>query len=183
LVKTPYLNLLNLSRIHYSQWENGFRGVVVNIEAVNQRIFKLKQLQAQILAKLPNIAPPSSQLDGSKGWTSSKLISAYLVDNFPRQHLTPTPSGIYFFDDEARLKLLQKHPDNQIIKLFNDFKKKEKTITYLTSIQTKSHQGVLQYDYQTCGTATGRFTTSRPPFHNFPKRPPNPKTLTLQEEI
>lgn len=161
----------------------GFQGVEVDIQLVNQRIQKMNQLKDQILSKLPNITTPKSKAQ-NKGWNSPPLISQYLTTHFPTKDLPDKlPSGIYPFDKTNRLKLLQKYPNNPIIKLVNDLRRKESIIEDLITIRDKSSQGILQYGYMTCGAATGRFITSRPAFHNFSKEAPNPNTLTLQEEI
>lgn len=131
----------DISPIHYLQWKNGFKGIEIDIKAVNQRIIQMQQLRDKIVDKLPNITTPSSK-SGNKGWNSSKLISKYLSEQFPIQELDKlnikTPSNIYSFDKTSRLKLLQKYPNNQIIKLVNDLHKKEHIIEELTTIRDKS---------------------------------------------
>lgn len=130
---------LKLSRLHFQQWQNGFQGVEVDVQAVNQRIQKMNQLRDQILSKLPNNTTPKSKAS-NKGWSSPRLISSYLTTHFPIKDLgEPLESGIYPFENKTnRLKLLQKYPNNPIIKLVNDLKKKDSIIEDLITIREKS---------------------------------------------
>jgi len=46
----------------------------------------------------------------------------------------------------------------------------------------RKHQGLLRYGYQMAGTATGRFTLSRPAIHNFSAKGIDTSTFVLPEE-
>jgi len=73
-------------------------------------------------------------------------------------------------------------PDNKLIRIVSDLKKKDKVLMELKSIRKHSTDGILQYNYKMAGTATGRFTVSSPPLHNFSSKTVEKSTFMLPEE-
>lgn len=73
-------------------------------------------------------------------------------------------------------------PDNPLLKVLSDFHKKDKILGQLKNIRSNAEGNLLCYGYKMAATATGRFTTSAPAFHNFAKRESKLDTFCLLEE-
>ena len=175
-----------LSSLAYQQWQRGFQGVPINPKELNQRIVTISYLRDKLLAKLPDLTVNKKSTSQAKGWNSPKLVDSWLRSAFSVEVLknldVNEKSQFYSFDSEARDLLIYLVPDNKLLPIVRDFKKKDQLWGELKNTRKMQTNGILRYGYQMAGTATGRFTSSKPAIHNFSAKSLDPAIFTLTEE-
>lgn len=112
-----------------TQW--AIKGIPFPREKLSRTLTDLQRKQKEDLSELLDIRPSSKDKSSLKGWGSSKLVSNFIQSYkqhwLPYLDITPKTRKIKF-DSDAKERLLENFPDDRVLQLAYDTKKRVRAI-------------------------------------------------------